>query len=373
MRPDAPLVYTYSSPSAEPFLDRLPVDLVLPLPLDGRPEMRSLFEALRPAALALVDAELWPGLLLEAERRDVPAALVAGRLARRSRRLAGPARPLYRGLLRTLRLVAAVDEPAADAFRAAGAAPARVAVTGDPRVDEVLAEARAAGAPADAPAPPALGDPGPGGPDVRPVLVAGSTWPDDEAVLLPALAGLRRDGIAFRLVLAPHGTDEARLRDAERRLDAHGFPHRRWSRGGEDPPRDDRGGVRVLLVDRVGLLRSLYGGAAVAWVGGGFRGELHNVMEPAARGVAVVTGPRTERSWVADPLERAGGLVRVDTAERAGAALARLLGDGRAAALAGRRAREVLEARAGATRATVAALERAGWLPQPAAGAVSAR
>jgi 3-deoxy-D-manno-octulosonic-acid transferase len=205
------------------------------------------------------------------------------------------------------------------------------------------------------------------------VLVAGSTWPDDEAVLLPALGGLRRDGIAFRLVLAPHGTDEARLRDAERRLDAHGFAHRRWSRGGEDPPPGVPGGVPVLLLDRVGLLRSLYGGAAVAWVGGGFRGELHNVMEPAARGVAVVTGPRTERAGVADPLERAGGLVRVDSAERAGAALASLLGDRERAALAGRRALEVLETRAGATRATVAALERAGWLPQLAAGAVSAR
>jgi 3-deoxy-D-manno-octulosonic-acid transferase len=375
--PERPLVYTYGSPSAEPFLDRLgPVDLALPLPLDGRAEMRSLFDALRPAALALVDAELWPGLLLEAERRDVPAALVAGRLGPGSRRLAAAARPLHRALLRTLRLVGAVDERSADAFREAGAARACVAVTGDPRVDEVLADA----GPPDAPLRRAGLD--------LPLLVAGSTWAEDEAVLLDACARLRRDGPAFALVLAPHGTDEPRLRDVERRLDGAGLRHRRWSGGDggsarrtgrpDDPASLVRDSLaeapgRVLLVDRVGVLRALYSSAAAAWVGGGFRGALHNVMEPAARGAAVVTGPRTGRAWIAEPLERAGGLFRVRSAGEAAGLLERLLGDGEWAARAGARGRAVLEERAGATTATIAALATAGWLPQPATGAVPAR
>ena len=360
LRPARPLVYSYDSPSAEPFLDRLgDVDLVFPLPLDGRAEMRALFDALRPSALALVDAELWPGLLLEAERRTLPAALVAGRLGEGSRRLAAPVRPLYRALLGTLDLVGAVDEGAAAAFRRAGAAPGRVTVTGDPRVDEALAEARMGGeTAAGTSALPAsrIFDP--------PVVVAGSTWPDDEAVLVPALAGLRDEGVRFRLVLAPHDTAEGRLRNAERGLEAGGFAHRRWSRGEA---------AEAVLVDRVGVLRSLYAGAAVAWVGGGFRGALHNVMEPAARGVAVVIGPGTRRSWVAASLERSGGLFRVASVPEAAAVLRRLLSSRAAAEEAGARARSALEAHAGATRRTVAALEAAGWLPQPETGAAAAR
>lgn len=380
LRPARPLVYSYDSPSAEPFLDRLgDVDLILPLPFDGRAEMRALFEALRPSALALVDAELWPGLLLEAERRGVPAALVAGRLGEGSRRLAAPVRPLYRALLGTLDLVGAVDEGAAAAFRRAGAAPGRVTVTGDPRVDEALAEARVGGAPAEPQgragraSSPSAGEKAAAAVTLSasesdnesPVVVAGSTWPDDEAVLIPALAGLRDEGIRFRLVLAPHDTAEGRLRDAERGLEAARFAHGRWSRGGAK--------AEALLVDRVGVLRALYAGAAVAWVGGGFRGALHNVMEPAAREVAVVTGPRTQRSWVSASLERAGGLFRVASVREAAAVLGRLLSSPAAAGEAGTRARSALEAHAGATRRTVAALEAAGWLPQPATGAAAAR
>jgi 3-deoxy-D-manno-octulosonic-acid transferase len=197
------------------------------------------------------------------------------------------------------------------------------------------------------------------------VVVAGSTWPDDEAVLIPALAGLRGEGIRFRLVLAPHDTAEGRLRHAECGLEAAGFAHGRWSRGGETD--------EAILVDRVGVLRALYAGAAVAWVGGGFRGALHNVMEPAARRVAVVIGPGTRRSWVAASLERAGGLFRVASVPEAAAVLRRLLSSRAAAADAGMRARSALEAHAGATRRTVAALEAAGWLPQPETGAAAAR
>ena len=252
---------------------------------------------------------------------------------------------------------------------------------------------------------------------------AGSTWPADEEVLLPALEELRNRGVLLGAAVAPHEVDEPRLAQLERRLDRHGFTAARWSRiaaaeasavmgvtDGSPPrppvetsdglesdsePRSSEGDtvqrgerlarfggalgfraeetveaavVDAVVIDRIGLLHRLYGRASVAWVGGAFAGRVHNVMEPLAHGVPVVTGPRTGRSWVARDLTRACALFPVADREACVAALGHLLRERDAARAAGMRGLEALRRHAGAARRTVAALEESCWPPQALAG-----
>jgi len=160
---------------------------------------------------------------------------------------------------------------------ALGVPPARVRVTGDTRYDQVWARARSVDRGSSLLAPLTNG---------RPTFVAGSTWPADEAVLLPAwqrFAAAHRDA---RLIIAPHEPTEAHLAPVDGWARSAGITHARL---GEDAARD----ADVVLVDRVGVLGDLYALANVAFVGGGFHDAgLHSVLEPAAYGAPVLFGPR---------------------------------------------------------------------------------
>jgi 3-deoxy-D-manno-octulosonic-acid transferase len=218
-----------------------------------------------------------------------------------------------------------------------GVAPDRIEVLGDPRFDSVLA--RVAHVSPDEPLLVARRG--------APTLVAGSTWPLDEAVLLEAFASVRQRHPAAQLILAPHEPTASHLRGVETLAARLGLP---------TPVRLSaaRGPVPLLLVDRVGVLATLYGAGSMAFVGGAFsRTGLHSVLEPAAWGLPVVFGP-----WWTDSRE-AGLLIEVAAAvslpprsQGAGAALSRLweswLEDNEKRAAAGRRALEVVKSGQGA-------------------------
>ncbi|HRN54089.1 MAG TPA: hypothetical protein PK788_11370, partial [Gemmatimonadaceae bacterium] len=134
----------------------------------------------------------------------------------------------------------------------------------------------------------------------RPTLVAGSTWPADDAVLLPAWRALRAAVPDARLLIAPHEPTEAHL-----------APIRRWAQESglalatldAATAADD-----VVLVDRVGVLGDLYALATAAFVGGGFHAAgLHSVLEPASFAAPVLFGPRHQGSRDARLLYEARG------------------------------------------------------------------
>ncbi len=143
----------------------------------------------------------------------------------------------------------------------------------------------------------------------RTTIVAGSTWPPDEAVLLPAFESLRRAGIDARLIIAPHEPSPSRI--AELGSWAERASLRAASLDAATSDSD------VVVVDRVGVLGDLYALADVAFVGGGFHAAgLHSVLEPAAFGAPVLFGPRFQNSRDAALLaQRHGGTPVADAGE----------------------------------------------------------
>ena len=355
VRPDWQYLFTHSSPSAERLATSLPADCTAYLPFDSAAETGRALDAARPALLCFAATDVWPELVRQAGRRGVRTALVSANLAAASSRLAPLARallgPAYEGLDR----VGAIDEADAARLVALGARPEQVVVTGDTRHDAALA--RAAALERSAPHVAALTDAA----DPRPLLVAGSTWPPDDTRLLRALGALRREGVPFRTALAPHEPSPPVVRD-QRAAVARAFgPDAPVTTLSELEDRARAGGERprwdVCIVDRVGVLADLYAAAAVAYVGGGFhRHGLHSVIEPAAFGVPVLFGPRSQASRDAGLLLEAGGGVRVTDGPSLGAAARRWLTDETARATAGAAARAVVERGRGAAERSVVLL-----------------
>ena len=339
--------YTFFSPSAARFARRLGVDVVDYLPYDTLAEARGAVEALQPSALVFSKLDLWPELATQAAERGSAVGLIAATVRPGSGRLRWPARSLLRPGYHAVRRAGAIAAEDAERLTRLGVPADRIEVVGDTRYDSV-AERVAAVAPDD----PLLRLTSGGGP----ALVAGSTWPPDEAVLLRAFARVLAARPDARLVLVPHEPTPAHLADAERTATRLGLPApvRLSTASGPAP---------LLLVDRVGVLATLYGAGAFAWVGGGFgTAGLHSVLEPAAWCKPVMFGPNWGESRDARLLLEAGGAWSASEKDPAAAAAEvgeRWLGwlAGAERRTAGERAAAVVAAGRGAADRTTALVE----------------
>ena len=346
--PDWQLAYTHFSPSAESLAGRLDVDVADYLPYDTPAAATSLLDALRPDVLVFSKLDLWPELACRAAARRVPVALIAATVRPGSGRLRWPARALLAPGYQAVAAAGAVAAEDADRLATLGVPRERITVPGDPRFDSVL-ERVSAVAPDDP-----LFRFGSGGA----ALVAGSTWPGDEEVLITAFARLRVRRPDARLILVPHEPTADHLFAIENQAAQHGAPHPvRLSAAREAVP--------FLLVDQVGLLAALYGAGRIAYVGGGFHSAgLHSVLEPAAWGCPVLFGPRWKESRDAGLLLNGGGAVALEelgtteTAEELCETWERWLADDRERTGRGARALAVIRTGAGAADRTATLVER---------------
>jgi 3-deoxy-D-manno-octulosonic-acid transferase len=295
-----------------------------------------------PAALVLVETELWPCWIVGAQRRGIPVLVVSGRISdrsfpryRRMRRIMEPA-------LRRLHAVGARSEIDAERFCALGAPPERVVVTGDLKLD-VGEEA----APLAPDLERLLGD--------APLLAAGSTHAGEERAVLDALEAAERTGFAPSLVLVPR--HPSRASEVERLLRERGRRWRRRTQAGDEP----LAAGEVLLVDTMGELAALYGRADAAFVGGTLVPVGgHNLLEPAAAGRPVLFGPYTANArHVVEILEDCGAGRCVADAAQLAEAVVELLGDRAAARALGERGRQALRDHRGSTQRSEALIEAA--------------
>jgi 3-deoxy-D-manno-octulosonic-acid transferase len=334
--PHVQAVFTFFSPSAERMAGRVGADWHGYLPWDRHADVRAALDAVRPSCIAFVRTEIWPVLARAARARGSGVALVNAVLGEGSSRTGRMARAVLGPAYRSLDAVGAASVEDARLLPLLGVPPERISVAGDARFDQVWHRVHALHR--DRPLLRMLS----AGPGLR--LVAGSTWPADEARLVAALAGRRAAGSGWRLIVAPHEPSPAHLRGLERRLRAAGLTHARLP--------DDHAGsvpaVDALVVDRVGLLADLYAIADAAYVGGGFGDAgLHSVVEPAALGVPAVFGPRHGNAREAARLAAAGGGFVVSDAAALGAALDRLRRDPACRARAASAARAFVEQHTG--------------------------
>ena len=333
-RPGLPLaVSAYTATGRRQLPEPPRVDARFLLPLDFRSYVRRVLAAVRPALLTLVETELWPNLLNEADRRGTRVVILNGRLSAermaRYRRLGW----LYVPLLSRVTRVGAQSDQDAERFAALGVRSEAIEVQGNAKYD----------LPRPAVTGPALRARF-GIADRRPVFVAGSTGEGEEVHVLEAFREARRVHPELFLVLAPR--HPPRSDAVEGLVRAAGLSVSRLSRDDAG----DAGRREVLLVDTVGELSSLYAVATVAFVGGSLvRVGGHNVLEPAAVSVPVFFGPHTQHfDEPVAALLAAGAGARVGNARELGRMVTELIADPSRRARMGQAARRLLDANRGA-------------------------
>ena len=304
LRAEAPswqLAYTFFSPSAERLARTLPADVADYLPLDRPVDVAAVLDALKPTALVFSKLDVWPELTLAAARRGVKLGLISATVAPHSSRLRWPTRGWAEPAYRALDRIGTISEEDGRRLEQLGARRSALEVTGDTRYDSVAERAERFDRTRDPFARLAIAPAG------TFTVVAGSTWPADEAVVLPAFQDLLAQVPNSRLVLAPHEPNPDHLAGITQLAAKLGLPRPiRLSQVAHTSPAPPP----VIVVDRVGILADLYALADVAFVGGGYhRAGLHSVLEPAVFGVPVAVGPHWHMSRDATLLLQRGGAI----------------------------------------------------------------
>ena len=309
-------------------------------PYDFPFAVRAFFDAARPQLLILVETELWPNLISEAHRRGVPVLLVNARLSERSARGYRRIPKLAETVLGQLRLIGCQFPDHARRFQGLGADPDKMATTGSVKFDidlpadhdQAVAALRTTLHLAE-----------------RPVWIAASTHPGEEAIVLEAHRQVRERLPSTCLVLAPrHPIRSGKVLEmaADR-----GFSSASLSLPPSEP-------VNVVVGDRMGALQTLYGLSQVAFIGGSLvpRGG-HNPIEAAICGQPLLMGPSDFNfTEVAAAFAEADCLERVGNASGLAKAVIKHLGDAPSRRQAGQRALGVVRNNGGALAKTMALL-----------------
>ncbi|HEY2386654.1 MAG TPA: 3-deoxy-D-manno-octulosonic acid transferase [Candidatus Binatia bacterium] len=320
---------------------RLPeADALVLFPLDAPWIVRRALAAVAPRLVLFSETELWPNFLCAAAARGIPAIMVSGRMSERAFRRYERWRALFAPALAAVRVFCVQSLESARRLVALGAPPARVVVTGSLKTTSREGTV-------DGPSLAALGA------GAAPVLVAASTHPGEEDAVLGAFVRVRRVAPDARLVLAPRRPE--RFDEVAALLRVRGLAFVRRSEMGKAAW---SAAAPILLLDTLGELASLYAGALASFVGGTLAPVGgHNVLEPAAAGVAVAFGPHTENAAdAATRLLAAGGARRVPDAEGLAAALEEWFVSPAAARAMGARGREAVATGDGALAVTMAVI-----------------
>jgi 3-deoxy-D-manno-octulosonic-acid transferase len=318
------------------------------LPYDTPGSVRRFLARARPRIAIIMETELWPNLLHECERGRIPVLLASARLSVKSvsryRRLGG----LFRGVFTKNLVVAAQSAADAERFKSIGAAADRTLLVGNVKFDLQ----------------PDAGNLEAGGPlraafaGTRPVWIAGSTHAGEEEQLLDAHALLLKARPSAVLLLVPRHKD--RFAGVAELLTRRGFKfalRSEMARGG--PAARLPSDTPVLLADTVGELAALYASADVAFVGGSLAAiGGHNLLEPAALGLPVLTGPSFfNNREIAQLLLDRGAALQVDNAQALAVVLNRLLDDRQERQRIGSIGRQIVAANRGSVERLLALIE----------------
>lgn len=301
--PDWQLVLTFFSPSGYEIRKNYPgADFVCYLPADTPGQVRDFLDWLQPDLVIMIKYEFWANYLFALHRRNIPVLLISG-LFRPDQRFFKPWGGFWRRVLGCFTHFFVQNEISQQLLAGIGLHNSTLA--GDTRIDRVLQLAAQA----------------PENERVRHfaqgarVLIAGSSWEADERILADWLRSPAAGG--YKLIIAPHEPSEAHIRQLEALLP---LPVVRYSH--YDPGADS--GIRVMVIDNVGMLNTLYRYGHLAFIGGGFGKGIHNTLEPAAFGLPVLFGPRYRAFEEACAFIAGGGAFEVQDAAGLEAALRRL-------------------------------------------------
>lgn len=289
--PEYKILLTFFSPSGyEVRKNYNGADVICYLPFDTPFRVKKFLNLANPAIAVFIKYEFWGNYLHELKRRNVPVYIISSIFRRDQLFFQWFGYP-YRKMLYCFTHLFVQDKRSAELLEEYGIT--NVTVTGDTRFDRVLdvrKQAREL-------------------PHVEhfvydkdgcriPTLIAGSSWPQDEDILIPYF----NEHPEMKLIIAPHEIHREHLIYIESLLKR---PSVRLSEVMQDESLLE--GKDCLIVDSFGLLSSIYRYGTIAYIGGGFGAGIHNTLEAAVYGIPVIFGPKYQKFKEAKDLIKVGG------------------------------------------------------------------
>lgn len=342
--PDVPLLVTTMTPTGAARVEKLFGAAVSHayIPFEAPDAVNRFFAAVNPRIALIMETEIWPNLFQACGVRKIPLVLVSARISPNSVDSYRKLLPLFRDTLSYGIVIAAQSEADAERFMSLGASADRTRVTGNIKFDielptELVAEGQAFRRDF-------LGE--------RAVWIAASTHEGEEEQVLDAHAELVRTHPDLLLILVPrHPQRFATVRELLRRRDITCVER---TSGEKCPPE-----ASVYFGDTMGEVPLFYAASDIAFVGGSLAPiGGHNLLEPAALGVPVVTGPHVFNAQeIADWFMREDACIMVHDSAELVAAVSRLLDDPEAAREIGENGRRILEKNRGALSRLIAVID----------------
>lgn len=290
--PQYKIVLTFFSPSGfEIRKNNKIADITLYLPLDTRRNAKKFINLVNPEMAFFVKYEFWPNYLNELGIRKTPTYLVSG-IFRPDQLFFQSYGGFYRKSLRAFTRFFVQNTDSSHLLQSIGFT--NVTVNGDTRFDRVAQIVERA----------------------QPLhfieqfkngvftVVIGSSWVDDEEVYLPILNKSRNT----KWIIAPHNIKKEEIARLQNKIKRKTVLFTRYEE-------EDIAGADVFIIDTIGILTSVYAYADVAYVGGGFKTGLHNILEPATYGVPVIIGPEYEKFQEAKDLVALGSCLVIHDGE----------------------------------------------------------
>lgn len=347
---DVRIVSTFFSPSVASNVKKYAyLDAAVYLPFDTVGNAKGLIDLINPICLVFSKSDIWPNLVWKASKKDIPLILIAGTLHPGSRSLSWFSKSFFKSIHRYMTLYCTISKSDADRFRQLCTKNQEIVVTGDTRFDQVYKRAISVEPYTDFfPGQSTL---------TRPIFIAGSTYKDDEKVVLDMLQILAEDNLELipHLILVPHEPTHERISEIIDELDRRGLSYHCYTKLSDDVDLRD---TDVLIIDTVGILAKLYQIADIVFVGGSFHGKVHNVMEPAAMAKPLILGPTIHNAYEASLLLDRGAAKRVETPEQMVNVIVEWMSCDEARISAGKVGKQVIEENIGAVERTLEYLQK---------------
>ncbi|MCU0446931.1 MAG: 3-deoxy-D-manno-octulosonic acid transferase [Microscillaceae bacterium] len=282
------ILLTFFSPSGyEVRKDYESADYVFYLPLDTPQNAQKFLNMVKPAAVFWVKYEFWYHYLRAIQNRQIPLILFSA-VFRENQFFFKWYGKAFLNLLKGFTQIFVQNEQSYNLLKIKGLQ--NVQIAGDTRFDRVSATVQ------NVQSFPIVEQ----FKNHNKLLIIGSSWSEDLAVLLPFLNGFK---FPLKVIIAPHEIQENKLQVLENQLVKKSI---RYSQVQNIKPEELKT-FEVLLIDNVGMLASLYQSGEFAYIGGAFQQGLHNILEPATFGMPVIFGKKYHKNPEAQDLIALGG------------------------------------------------------------------
>lgn len=289
---DIYVIITFFSPSGYDNSIKYPfADVIAYLPFDTGFNTRRFVRLLKPDLMIFMRYDIWPNLIWQLDRQNIPMFIVDATMNEKSKRKFPVIKSFHNNIYNNITKILTVTENDLISFKEFKIDDDRIQAVGDTRFDRVYQKSLKAK-----------------GKKLfredffkdKKVLVMGSSWTPDEEVIIPAFTKVMMYDPDAILIIAPHEPTIAHLEEIENFLPKD-LSSIRFSL------LNNYKNERIIIIDSIGILSTLYYYSDAAYIGGSFKQGIHNVLEAAVYGVPVLYGPKYENSREAVQLKELGG------------------------------------------------------------------